>query len=26
VRSSYHAGEQAMDANAWQPTGDQPGA
>ncbi len=26
VRSSYHAGQQAMDANSWQPTGDQPGA
>ncbi len=26
VRSSYHAGEQARDANAWAPSGDQPGA
>jgi lipoyl synthase len=26
VRSSYHAGQQAMDANAWAPTGTQPGA
>lgn len=26
VRSSYHAGEQAVDAGAWAPTGDQPGA
>ena len=26
VRSSYHAGEQASNANAWAPTGDQPGA
>ena len=26
VRSSYHAGEQAIDAAAWRPTGDQPGA
>ena len=26
VRSSYHAGQQAMDAKAWQPSGDQPGA
>ncbi len=26
VRSSYHAGEQAQNADAWAPTGDQPGA
>jgi lipoic acid synthetase len=26
VRSSYHAGQQAIDANAWAPSGDQPGA
>ncbi len=26
VRSSYHAGQQAMDAEAWAPSGDQPGA
>jgi lipoic acid synthetase len=26
VRSSYHAGQQAIDAAAWQPSGDQPGA
>lgn len=26
VRSSYHAGNQAQDAGAWRPTGDQPGA
>jgi lipoic acid synthetase len=26
VRSSYHAGDQAQDAGAWAPSGDQPGA
>jgi hypothetical protein len=26
VRSSYHAGEQAINAKAWAPSGDQPGA
>jgi lipoic acid synthetase len=26
VRSSYHAGQQAQDAGAWAPSGDQPGA
>jgi lipoyl synthase len=26
VRSSYHAGQQAIDAKAWAPSGDQPGA
>lgn len=26
VRSSYHAGQQAIDADAWAPSGDQPGA
>ncbi|MBW3576551.1 MAG: lipoyl synthase [Actinobacteria bacterium] len=26
VRSSYHAGQQAIDAGTWAPTGDQPGA
>ncbi|MGH3441894.1 MAG: lipoyl synthase [Nitriliruptorales bacterium] len=26
VRSSYHAGRQAMDAGTWTPSGDQPGA
>jgi lipoic acid synthetase len=26
VRSSYHAGQQAIDAQAWEPSGDQPGA
>jgi lipoic acid synthetase len=26
VRSSYHAGQQATDAGAWRPSGDQPGA
>lgn len=26
VRSSYHAGQQAIDANAWQPSAGQPGA
>ena len=26
VRSSYHAGQQAMDANAWAPSAGQPGA
>ena len=26
VRSSYHAGQQAIDANAWQPSPGQPGA
>jgi lipoyl synthase len=26
VRSSYHAGQQAMDANAWSPSAGQPGA
>jgi lipoyl synthase len=26
VRSSYHAGQQAIDAGSWGPTGNQPGA
>jgi lipoic acid synthetase len=26
VRSSYHAGQQAIDAGTWAPSGDQPGA